>query len=405
MKALQFNVNTARFAAAKILGAVFGKKAFYRGPARTIDLAEVPEPRLFTPAWVKIKTRCCGFCGSDANLITLHDSPTASPFTSFPCVIGHEMVGEIVETGTDVSGFQKGDLVAVNPTLSCTPRGIDPVCAACAAGRPGTCENFAEGALAPGMFLGINRQAPGGFAPFFAAHRSQLYKLPQGLSLESAVMTEPVAVVLQTVLDNMPAPGEKVLVIGAGVIGNLLIRAIRSLSPECSVFVIEPSAFAAELAVKAGAEAVIPADKLFKEISRITGARVYKPMIGMEIPMGGFARVYDTVAGSHSLNLSLRMTAGLGTLSVVGIGGPVKLDLTPLWLKLQTVKGVYAYGEVPYNGKEQHVFGLALELMKSGMVRADDLVTHRFSLQDYRQMLAVNLNKEKYRAMKTIVTF
>ena len=405
MKALQFNVNVPKFVAAKILRTFFGNKVFYKGPVKTVQLADVPEPRLLTPDWVKIKTLYCGFCGSDLNLIMLHDSPSASPFTSFPCVIGHEMVGEIMETGGNVTGFQKGDIVAVNPGLPCEARGIDPVCGPCSAGRASNCENFAEGNLPPGMFLGINSGVNGGFAPYLSAHKSQLYKVPEGLSLESAVMTEPLAVALQAIFDNMPEAGEKVLVIGGGVIGNLVIQSIKALVPDCSVSVMEPSSFAVDLAKKAGADEIIPSKDVFAQTTRITGARFYKPLLGMEIPMGGFKRIYDTVGISSTLNLSLRLLAGMGTLSVVGIGGDVKLDLTPLWLKLQTIKGVYAYGNVDFDGRKQHVFEIAMALMEAKKIRADDLVTHKFGLEEFEQMIEVNLSKGKNRAMKTVVTF
>lgn len=405
MKALQFNVNVPKFAAAKTLRMLFGNKVFYKGAVKTVSLADVPEPKLRTPDWVKIKTLACGFCGSDMNLIMLHDSPSASPFTSFPCVLGHEMVGEIIETGANVDGFQIGDIVAVNPVLSCVTREIEPVCDPCSAGRLGNCENFAEGSLPPGMFLGINSGVSGGFAPYLSAHKSQLFKVPEGLSLDAAVMTEPVAVALQTVLDNLPEPDETVLVIGGGVIGNLVIQAIKALVPECNVALIEPSSFAADLAKKTGADEIIPSKDVFAQTTRITGARFYKPLLGMEIPMGGFNRIYDTVGISATLNLSMRLLKALGTLSVVGIGGDVKLDLTPLWLKLQTVKGVYAYGEVVFEGKKQHVFEIAMDLMKAGKLRADCLVTHKFSLEDYEQMIEVNLNKQQHGAMKTIIKF
>jgi threonine dehydrogenase-like Zn-dependent dehydrogenase len=405
MKALQFNVNVPKFAAAKTLRTFFGNKVFYKGPVKTVQLADVPEPRLLTPDWVKIKTLYCGFCGSDLNLIMLHDSPSASPFTSFPCVIGHEMVGEVIETGDNVTGFQKGDIVTINPGLTCVTRGIDPLCGPCSAGRSSNCENFAEGNLPPGMFLGINSGVNGGFAPYLSAHKSQLYKVPEGLSLESAVMTEPVAVALQAIFDNMPQAGEKVLVIGGGVIGNLVIQSIKALVPDCSVSVIEPSSFAADLAKKAGADEIIPTKDVFAQTTRITGARFYKPLLGMEIPMGGFNRIYDTVGISSTLNLSLRLLAGMGTLSVVGIGGDVKLDLTPLWLKLQTIKGVYAYGDVEFDGEKQHVFAIAMALMDAEKIRAEDLVTHKFSLEEFEQMIEVNLNKGKHRAVKTVVTF
>jgi (R,R)-butanediol dehydrogenase/meso-butanediol dehydrogenase/diacetyl reductase len=76
-------------------------------------------------------------------------------------------------------------------------------------------------------------------------------------------MTEPVAVALQTIFDNMPHADEKVVVIGGGVIGNLIIQAIRALVPGCSISLIEPSSFAADLAKKAGADEVIPSKDVF----------------------------------------------------------------------------------------------------------------------------------------------
>jgi (R,R)-butanediol dehydrogenase/meso-butanediol dehydrogenase/diacetyl reductase len=218
-------------------------------------------------------------------------------------------------------------------------------------------------------------------------------------------MTEPLAVALQALFDNMPADNEKILVIGGGVIGNLIIQSARALIPTCHISLIEPSPHAAALALKSGANETVPAKEVFAQTARITGATVYTPLLGMKIPMGGFARIYDTVASATTLNLSLRLLAGMGTLSIVGIGGDVKLDLTPLWLKLQTIKGVYAYGTATYKEKKRQVFDIALELMKEGQIKADILVTHRFALKDYCEMIEVNRNKGMHKAMKTVVSF
>ena len=405
MQALQFNVDVPRFIAAKALGTVLGQQTFCRGPTKTLSLVDIAEPRLPGPDWVKIQTAYCGFCGSDLNLILLHDSPTASPFTSFPCIIGHEAVGQIAETGSAVDDLSAGDRVAVNPILSCKVRGISPVCQSCAAGRPGNCENYAEGDFPPGMFLGINRRLNGGFAPYMAAHRSQVYRLPGELTTETAVMAEPAAVALQAVLDNLPAPDERVLVIGGGVIGNLMIQTARAVAPNCHISVIEPSAFAADTARQTGADEIIAAKEVFSRTAAITNARIYKPMLGMEIAAGGFARIYDAVGSSSTLNLSMRLLAATGTLSVVGIGGDVKLDLTPLWLKLQTVKGAYAYGRVTVDGQVRDVFELALEFMAEGKIDAGRLVTHKFHLSDYRRMIAVNSDKARHQAFKTVAAF
>lgn len=372
---------------------------------KTVRLVDIPEPVIPSRDWVKLRTRYCGFCGSDLNLMLLHDSPTASPFTSFPCITGHEIVGEIVEAGEGVSGFGPGDIVTVNPILACEARGIDPVCPACRAGRSGNCQNFARGDLAPGMFIGINSGVNGGFASFLTAHKSQLFKVPSALSMKSAAMTEPLAVALQAVFDNLPNPKETALVIGGGVIGNLVIQSIRTLVPDCKIFVVEPCAHAARFALDMGAAEVIPGKEVFHRAAAVTNGVAYTPMLGQELLMGGFNRIYDTVGNSATLNLSLRLLAALGTLSVVGIGKEVTLDLTPLWLKLQTVKGVYAYGRVTYEGRLRHVFDIALEFMDKGRIDGQGLVTHTFRLENYKQMIETNLDKGRYRAVKTLVDF
>ncbi len=405
MKALQLNISPLTFAVAKTYAAVLGKTSYFRGPGRTVRLVDIPEPVLPSPEWVKIRTIACGFCGSDLNLIMLHDSPSAQPFTSFPSVMGHEFIGEVVETGSRVEGVSVGDRVAVNPVLSCLPRGLSTLCPACRAGREGSCERTAEGAFSPGMFLGICKDLNGGFAPYMVAHQSRLFPVPRALSTEAAVMTEPVAVALQTVFDNLPAGVEKVLVVGGGVIGNLVVQSIRALAAGCHITVVEPAPFAAELAIGCGADEIINPGDVFSKTAEITGARLYKPMIGKPVPMGGFDRVYDTVGSAATLNVSLRVLKVLGTLSVVGIGGDAKLDLTPLWLKLLTIKGVYAYGMVDDNGKQRHVFEIAMDMMQDKKINAESLVTHRFRLEEYRQMIAVNMAKGKYKAMKTIVVF
>ncbi len=404
MKALQFSVSVPQFVALKVLGTV-SRRLYYHGPLATVRLADVPEPGLPAPDWVRIRTRVCGFCGSDANLILLHDSPSASPFTSFPCTLGHEFSGEIVEVGSGVEGVAVGERVTVAPSLSCSTRGIEPVCRSCESGRPGNCENFAEGTLAPGMFAGLCRDIGGGFAPYMVAHVSQVFRLPDDLSDVEGALMEPLACAVQTIIDNRPGDEDQVLIVGGGVIGSLIVQVIRALDIRCSVTVVEPSTFHAQLASRAGADHVVTDGNVFRHTERITGARSYKPLLGPDILMGGFSKVYDVVGSSATLNSSMRAMRTGGVLSVVGIGKDAKLDLTPLWLKLQTIKGVYAYGYTDVDGEGKHVFELAIDLARQRKVDLASMVTHTFSLEDYRRMIEVNLNKPKYEAVKTVVAF
>lgn len=404
MKALQFSVNTAKFLVLKALGALF-PQVFYRGPLATVRLGEFPEPVLPGPEWVKLRTLMCGFCGSDQNLIFLKDSPTASPFTSFPCVLGHELCGEVVEVGWNVKESRVGDIVTISPVLSCAVRGIDPACPSCRAGRPAGCENTARGCLAPGMFTGICSGIQGGFAPVMVAHRSQVFKLPKEMPPEAGCMMEPVGVALQAVLDNRPAAADKVLVIGGGVIGNLVVQSIRALQIPCSITVAEPSAFHAELAVRAGADHLVQDGDIPGAALRITGAEAYKPLLGKDILMGGFGKIFDCVGHQDTLRAAMRCLAANGILSVVGIGNEVRLDMTPLWLKLQTIKGVYGHAFNEIDGRVEHVFETAIRLVARGRINLEGMVTHRFPLERYQDMIEVNMRKSAHRAVKTVVSF
>ncbi len=403
MKALQFNINTPRFMVIQALRPV-SRRFCFEGPFSTVKMVDIPEPRLPSPEWVRIKTRLCGFCGSDLNLVLLKDSPTASPFTSFPCVPGHEICGGIVETGKAVKGHRVGDMVTIAPMLSCVERGIKDLCRSCAAGRPGNCENSAEGAFAPGMFTGICRDISGGFAEYLVAHRSQLHRIPAGVSPESATLVEPFAVALQAVLDNPPSKDDKILVIGGGVLGIMVVKAIRGLGLRSDITVVEPSIFHGDFAMDSGADRVIRGGVIDAAVM-ITGGRAYKPLLGERILMGGFDRIYDTVGHAPTINTALRVMAGGGTLSVIGIGKEVKLDLTPLWLKLQTVKGCYAYGYNTLPGGKKHAFETAIGMIHRKKVRLDGMLTHVLPIEKYRELIRINLEKEKNGAIKTAIGF
>jgi (R,R)-butanediol dehydrogenase / meso-butanediol dehydrogenase / diacetyl reductase len=403
MKALQFNVNIPQFLVIQALRPISAKFC-YSGPLATINLVDIPEPKLPSQEWVKIKTRLCGVCGSDINLLFLKDSPTASPFTSFPCVPGHELCGEIVETGSEVEHCKEGDLVAIAPSLNCYTRAIRPICSSCAAGLVANCENFAEGAFSPGMFIGICKDINGGFAEYIVAHKSQIYLVPEGVSPESAALVEPLSVGLQAVLDNKPDNSDKVLVIGGGVIGTMVVKCIRALESNCDITVVEPSAFPAEYLKKCGANRTIPGGIIDAAIE-IAGGRAYKPMLGERVVMGGFEKVYDTVGHADTLNMALRVTATNGILSIIGIGKEVKLDLTTLWLKLQTVKGCYGCRYNNIGGVRKLAYEMALDLIASKKIQVHDMITHKFPLEKYKELIKVNINKNINRAMKTAFSF
>ena len=216
--------------------------------------------------------------------------------------------------------------------------------------------------------------------------------------------TIPRYLALQAVLDNLPGNGDRVLVIGGGVIGAMVVKSIRALGIGCDITVIEPSGFAAEYAQRSGADRAIKA-AIIDAASRIAGGKAYQPLLGEPVVMGGFDRIFDTVGHRDTLNRSLRALATNGTLSVLGIGAEVKLDLTPLWLKLQTIRGVYAHAVNTVDGRREHVFETALRFAAEGRVNLQGMITHTFPLERYTDMIEVNMRKAANRAVKTAVSF
>ena len=99
------------------------------------------------------------------------------------------------------------------------------------------------------------------------------------------------------------------------------------------------------------------------------------------------------------------LAGGNGVLSIVGIGNDVKIDPTPLWLKLQTIKGTYGHSQVMMDGKVVHVFELAISLAREKKVNLDGMVTHKFRLDQFQDMIELNMDKAGNKAVKTAISF
>ena len=144
-------------------------------------LQEVPDPPLLADDWAVLRTRLCGICGSDTKQVLMDfedaaDSPMTA-FISFPQVLGHEVVADVVEAGPE-AGVSAGQRVVLNPWLSCGPRGITPPCPACEAGDYSLCWHFTDGRLSPGIHTGNATEATGGFAELLPAHRLMMVPVP-----------------------------------------------------------------------------------------------------------------------------------------------------------------------------------------------------------------------------------
>lgn len=371
-----------------------------------MQVREVEEPGLLGPDWVKVRPRLSGFCGSDLSIAKCHESLTLEPFSSNPFVVGHEVCGEIAEAGEAVEGFAPGDRVTVMPALGCLQRRIDPPCRMCAQGRFQLCENWTEGSLAAGMFVGSTSGLPGFISEMGVAHAAQLFKVPDEVSDENAVLTEPLATTLTMVVNNRMQPGETALVVGHGVMGLCTVAALRALHPDARILGVEPDPFHSGVARDMGVEEVIkPGGKQFyRKIAELTGAKMYTPQMAKPILIGGVDRVFDAVGSTDTINASLRILANGGTYNLLGISQIKKIDWTPVWLKELILRGVYAYQMDEVAGEMMHDFELALRLFSEGKADLSHLVTHRFTLDEWPKALDTALNKGREKAIKIVFT-
>ncbi len=407
MKAVRFHYSLPRYLLSKVFGVITAKAYYGRLSALTYD--EVPEPALPNENWVKVRTVLCGICSSDLMAIFLQgnlDSPLF-PFVSFPMTLGHEIVGEVAEVGRNVKDLDLGDRVVIDPLLPCRTRGISPPCPSCQEGKYSRCQNFAGGSLPPGFMLGANTRAGGGWAPFVIAHETQCFKLPQGIPFEEAVLTEPFSVALHAILSHPPRDGDLVLVIGCGTLGLSAIQGLKALHPGSRIVALAKYDFQRALATKFGAEvALSPRDRssYYQEIARLTHAKVYKPLMGKPILMGGVDSVYDFVGSSESLEDGLRLTRGGGKVIVIGVEKPKRFEWSPLWFKEIHLAGSMSVGVEEDRGERRHTFQVTLDLISQRKVNLRPLLTHTFPLSQYREAIRTCLEKRRTRAIKVALS-
>lgn len=402
MKALQYNFSIPNYLATRAADKL-PLGLYERGRVPGLSLADAPRLPLPGPSWLRVRPRLAGICGSDTSLLHGTSSPALSPFVSFPAVLGHETIGEVIETGPGVSRVENGDRVAIMPLIDCEMRGLEP-CRACASGQAGLCVNCAEGALAPGLMIGFCRDLPGGWSDEVILHESQAFPIPDAVGDDSAVLIEPFSVATHAVLRNPPEPGAKVLIIGAGSIGLLVLAALRALGHKNDVTVLARRQIQERLAISYGATRVLTRKGAAEAAQEIAGAKAYKPVLGDPTLTGGFDWVFDCVGNERSVKDALAVAGPRGQIVLVGCAGQIgKLDLTFVWSRELTITGCYVYGEEPALDDNPHTFDVALRLMaEHPEIRLSDMVTHRFPLDQWREAMAVSMARGQHNAIKVV---
>lgn len=414
MKALLFDVDPNEIV--QLIQEARQSKEAYLGEHSLLRLEEVPDARVPYPDWVLIRTRLTGICGSDYKQVFVDfegiDSPMAA-LATFPQVMGHEVVGTIAEVGAEVKDLRVGQRVVLNPWLSCEPRGIAPVCEACADGQYSLCVNFRRGRLAPGIHTGTCRDASGGYAPFLPAHRSMAIPVPDEVSDEAAVLADPFSVSLHSVLRNPPRPGDVVVVYGCGTLGLCAIEILNKLF-DVRIYAITRFEHQAALARRLGAVETIPwrpAEAIIERFGAIAGAaEMLAPIEGTGgLPMlhgtRGVRVVYNTVGTPESLEVSIRIAGPRSTVVVSGVDTPGRFEWSPHYFKEIHLVGSNAFGVEEWNGRRQHAMRHYFDLVREQGVDLRPIITHRFRLEDYREAFLHNHEQERTGAVKVVFDF
>src|SRR5579859_4583910 len=396
VKALVFRHNLAREAVSAV-GGRLGPRAFVSrfAPSGVEDVDELPLP---AQDWVRVETTFSGLCGSDVKQILLNgsrDNPLTA-LVSFPHVLGHEVVGRRADTG---------QRVVLNPWLSCGPRGIDPPCQACRAGRYPWCRNFRSGDLPVSIHLGNCAAAAGAHAERFAAHPAQLFTIPDGVTDDAAVLADPVSVSLRSILLAPPPPGDgPVLVYGSGTLAYAAIALLRHLYPATPVWAATRPGLRASLAARFGAAQVLPSapDALVRAVAQLNGTTPLEPWSGRSWLQDGPAVVYDTIGSVETVETSLRLLDTGGTLVISGVEPPRRFEWTPLYFKELHVIGSNGFGIEEVAGVAKHSMEHYFDFVAAGL-DLTPVITHRFPLDRWAEAVLTLKDSRRTGAVKVLL--
>ena len=303
-----------------------------KGPGQ-LELTELPSVSL-APGQVRLSVRNVGVCGSDYSSIA-----GKLPFTRFPIVPGHEAAGEVTESAA--IGWAAGDRVLIHPIL-CDRK--DPLFTSGQVHHSNSTE-----------VLGVVSRN-GAYAEEVVVEDYMLRRVPAGMDFESAAIVEPVAVAVRAVRQAYLNRGDRVLVLGAGNIGLLVIQVAAALGAS-RVVVTDLMQERLKLASSLGVDETFPAaDQLPPELEN------------------RFDVVIDGVGKEQTVRQALAACTRGGRIVVYGVpAGDVVYPLRVAFSKDVTLSTSRLYDAD---------FAPALELVADGRVKVKEIVTHRVGLDD-----------------------
>ncbi|MFH1650567.1 MAG: zinc-binding dehydrogenase [Chloroflexota bacterium] len=296
-------------------------------------IEELPMPKA-KPDSAVVKVKYCAVCGADLGRFKRE--------TNFGVgLMGHEFCGELVEVGSELTGWKVGDRVTVDPITYCHQ------CYYCLSGRQNLCRNRKVG----GYF-----DVPGAYAEYIEVLPEQLFRTPEGMDDKKATMTQCLAVSLHGVKMAEVKLLDNVIVIGAGPIGLMALLLVKAMGAGQTI-VFAKGEGRKKVSKKLGADHVIDAKDIGErdEVNKLTNG------IGADV-------VLECSGGADAFINALTMARVGGRVTIVGgYKGPSTIHTTDIYQREVTVNGSLAY--------THEEFGEALELIARGMVNVDPLIT------------------------------
>jgi threonine dehydrogenase-like Zn-dependent dehydrogenase len=374
-----------------------------------VALQHVADPQLLHDDWVIARPRLTGICGSDSKQILLDfgegdgDNVMAA-FCSFPQIMGHEVVADVMKLGPTARGLEVGQRVVLNPWLSCGPRGIDPPCPSCQSGDYSLCWSFCDGDIKPGIHTGVSADVTGGYAELMPAHDSMLFAVPESVPDELAVFADPFSVSLHAITRHPPPRSGRALVYGAGSLGLCAVAILRALYPDVAVAVVARFDAQAELARRFGAAFVLahePRLAVIEELVNWGGGRLWQPLRGLPMAHpGAVDLVYDTVGKPETFEVGVRVLASRGTLVKAGVHAPGRWEWSPLYFKEIALVGSNAFGVEEVDGQRKHAIEHYLDMVIDGRIDLRPMLTHTFELDQWRDAFLAIANQGDSGAVK-----
>lgn len=233
-----------------------------------------------------------------------------------------------------------------------------------------------------------------------------MYLCPSELTLDEAVLVEPLGIGTHAVLRHPPMQGAKVLVLGAGMIALAVLMAVKATQPDCEVTVLSRYDFQSHMAEKLGAKNILNESDGYKGIAKASGGKFFSAPLNKGVVVGGFDIIYDCVGDSRTLNDCLRWVKANGRVVMVGahMQPMTKVDMVNIWYHQIELVGVVAHSHEHHHGETRHTYDWVFEFIKQGLYKTDGLITHRFAYEDYKQAISLSsVSKGKTKAIKVIM--